>query len=110
MKASIIDTKEAYSMAFKIHQKSQVSIKDPETLFRDLRDRTVEGLLSQQADMLRKYMEYIDKRDLALELPTGSGKTLVGLLIAEWRRRTKRERCVLLCPTKQPCPSGRRAG
>lgn len=88
-------------MAFKIPQNSSVSIKDPESLFRDLRDRTVEGLLAQQADMLRKYMDHVDNRDIALELPTGSGKTLVGLLIAEWRRRTKRERCVLLCPTKQ---------
>ena len=88
-------------MAFKIPQKSSVSIKDPESLFRDLRDRTVEGLLAQQADMLRRYMDHVDKRDIALELPTGSGKTLVGLLIAEWRRRTKRQRCVLLCPTKQ---------
>ncbi len=88
-------------MAFKIPQKSSVSIKDPESLFRDLRDRTVEGLLAQQADMLRRYMDHVDKKDVALELPTGSGKTLVGLLIAEWRRRTKRERCVLLCPTKQ---------
>jgi replicative superfamily II helicase len=88
-------------MAFKIPSKSLTSIKDPETLFRDLRDRTVEGLLAQQADMLRKYMEHVDKRDIALELPTGSGKTLVGLLIAEWRRRAKKERSVLLCPTKQ---------
>ncbi len=46
-------------------------------------------------------MDHVDKSDVALELPTGSGKTLVALLIAEWRRRTKRERCVLLCPTKQ---------
>ncbi len=93
--------KETKLMAFKIPKKSPVSIKDPESLFRDLRDRTVEGLLAQQADMLRKYMNHVDKRDIALELPTGSGKTLVGLLIAEWRRRNKRERCVLLCPTKQ---------
>ena len=88
-------------MAFKIPSKSKTSIKDPETLFRDLRDRTVEGLLAQQADMLREYMKHIDKRDIALELPTGSGKTLVGLLIAEWRRRAKKERCLLLCPTRQ---------
>ncbi|MBW2186310.1 MAG: DEAD/DEAH box helicase [Deltaproteobacteria bacterium] len=88
-------------MAFRIHKKSSITIKDPESLFRDLRDRTVEGLLAQQADMLRKYMDHVDKHDIALELPTGSGKTLVGLLIAEWRRRTKRERCLLLCPTKQ---------
>lgn len=38
--------------------------------------------------------------DVALQLPTGSGKTLVGL-IAEWRRRQFRERVVSLCPTKQ---------
>ena len=92
-------------MAFKIPQKSSVSIEDPESLFRDLRERTVEGLLAQQADMLRKYMNHVNKNkntlDIALELPTGSGKTLVGLLIAEWCRRTKQERCVLLCPTKQ---------
>ncbi len=88
-------------MAFKIPEKSSVSIKNPESLFRDLRDRTVEGLLAQQADMLRNYMDHVDSSDIALELPTGSGKTLVGLLIAEWRRRTKRERCILLCPTKQ---------
>lgn len=99
--AHAIETKEGYSMAFKIPQKSSVSIKDPESLFRDLRDRTVEGLLAQQADILRNYMDHVNKRDIALELPTGSGKTLVGLLIAEWRRRTKQERCVLLCPTKQ---------
>jgi hypothetical protein len=32
---------------------------------------------------------------------TGSGKTLVGLLIAEWRRRKYTERVVYLCPTRQ---------
>ena len=39
--------------------------------------------------------------DLALELPTGSGKTLVGLLIADWRRRAKRHRVVYACLTNQ---------
>jgi hypothetical protein len=88
-------------MPFKISSKNSTSVKDPESLFRDLRNRTVEGLMAQQADMLRLYMENVSKPDLALELPTGSGKTLVGLLIAEWRRRAKQERCVYLCPTKQ---------
>ncbi len=36
-----------------------------------------------------------------MQLPTGSGKTLVGLLIAEWRRRKYGQRVVYLCPTKQ---------
>jgi replicative superfamily II helicase len=40
-------------------------------------------------------------QDVALQLPTGSGKTLVGLLLAEWRRRKFGERVVYLCPTRQ---------
>ena len=40
-------------------------------------------------------------QDLALELPTGTGKTLIGLLIAEWRRRRKHERALYVCPTRQ---------
>lgn len=88
-------------MAFKIPTPPASSEQSPESLFRDLRNRTVEGLLSQQADMLRAYVSNQSEPDLALELPTGSGKTLVGLLIAEWRRRKFQERCVFLCPTRQ---------
>lgn len=88
-------------MAFKIPTPTTSSEQSPESLFRDLRNRTVEGLLSQQADMLRAYVSKQDNPDLALELPTGSGKTLVGLLIAEWRRRKFQERCAFLCPTRQ---------
>jgi hypothetical protein len=36
-----------------------------------------------------------------LQLPTGSGKTLVGVLIGEWLRRKNQEHVVYLCPTKQ---------
>lgn len=43
----------------------------------------------------------LEKPDVALQLPTGSGKTLVGTLIAEWIRRKKGERVVYLAPTKQ---------
>jgi len=43
----------------------------------------------------------IEKPDVALQLPTGSGKTLVGTLIAEWIRRKRGERVVYLTPTKQ---------
>ncbi len=51
--------------------------------------------------MERYTSEAKDKSDVALQLPTGSGKTLVGLLIGEWRRRKYSERIVYLCPTKQ---------
>lgn len=89
-------------MAFKkVSAKTSVVIESPESLFRDLRNRKVEGLLAQQADILRKYMENIGTRDIALELPTGSGKTLVGLLIAEWKRKAQQQRCLMLCPTRQ---------
>lgn len=44
----------------------------------------------------------VEKSDVALELPTGTGKTLTGLLIADWRRRRNPgSRAVFACPTKQ---------
>ncbi len=52
--------------------------------------------------MLRVYQEKtLNTPDVALQLPTGSGKTLVGLLIGEWRRRRFQEKVVYLCPTNQ---------
>ncbi|AVF28915.1 DEAD/DEAH box helicase [Paenibacillus larvae] len=76
--------------------------KDPESIFRELQITNVKGLWSQQADILREYYnEYKTKQDIAIELPTGTGKTLIGLLIAEYRRRCHRERVIYLCPTKQ---------
>ncbi len=89
-------------MAFHKKKTNRVSCDSPEALFRDLRNRTAEGLLSHQADILRRYQnEAFGKPDVAIELPTGSGKTLVGLLIAEFRRITKRERVLYLCPNIQ---------
>jgi len=89
-------------MSFKLTKRSTPCPDDPEALFRDLRKRTVPGLHSHQADLLRSYMAvHTQHPDIALQLPTGSGKTLVGLLIAEWRRRKYGERAVYLCPTNQ---------
>ncbi len=76
----------------------------PEDLYRDLPRRTgaVSGLWSHQADILRDYTKKHRKSaDVALELPTGTGKTLTGLLIAEWTRITRTARVVYACPTKQ---------
>jgi len=89
-------------MAFKTVVASALSLESPEALFRDIRTKKIPGLLSQQADLLREYTtKAVDKPDVALQLPTGSGKTLVGLLIGEWRRRKFRQRVVYLCPTNQ---------
>lgn len=76
--------------------------KDPESIFRELQIPSVKGLWSQQADILRDYYDkYKESGNVAIELPTGTGKTLVGLLIAEYRRRCKNERVIYLCPTRQ---------
>ncbi len=77
---------------------------DPETLFLSLRGRALEikHLWSHQADLLRIYhQECCNIRNVAVELPTGAGKTLVGLLIAEWRRQSLGTRVAYLCPTIQ---------
>jgi len=42
-----------------------------------------------------------NRKDFALELGTGSGKTLVGLLIGEYHRRDSDSRVVYLCSTNQ---------
>ncbi|KUO95789.1 DEAD/DEAH box helicase family protein [Ferroacidibacillus organovorans] len=89
-------------MAFKSRYKGKSIIDSPEALFNDLKNRSVQGLLSHQADILRDYQEHaFNKKDVALELPTGSGKTLIGLLIGEFRRRANNERIVYLCLTRQ---------
>jgi hypothetical protein len=75
--------------------------KNIEELFMDLkRDPSIPGLWAWQADVLREYQK-IDSKDVGIELPTGSGKTLVGLMIGEWRRQTKNQRVAYLCPTRQ---------
>ncbi|WP_425622582.1 DEAD/DEAH box helicase [Brevibacillus borstelensis] len=89
-------------MGFKSKYRGGSNIESPEALFYDLRNRSVEGLLSHQADVLREYKkDLVDYPEVAMELPTGSGKTLIGLLVGEWRRRQLKERVVYLCPTKQ---------
>ena len=58
--------------------------------------------MSHQKEMLAEYAnDMVDQPDVAMQLPTGSGKTLVGLFIAEWRRRKFNDRVVYLCPTRQ---------
>jgi len=67
---------------------------NPEELFYKLSGRVKSHgyLRGPQQDVLR---EYADKHqattDLAFELPTGTGKTAVGLLVAEWWRTQSRK-------------------
>ena len=91
-------------MGFKKIEKKKVKPKDPESLFQDLKDRDPEirHLWAHQADLLREYTQnHCETKDVGLELPTGTGKTLVGLLIGEWRKEFFEERVLYLCPTRQ---------
>lgn len=89
-------------MAFKKSRVSQVTIETPEALLHDLRSKKIKAPFSHQADMWRRYVEKaLDKPDVALQLPTGSGKTLVGLILAEWRRQKFKEKVIYVCPTNQ---------
>lgn len=89
-------------MAFKRINRTAQSAVSPEKLIFDLPRRKIPGVLTHQSEVMRSYAENaVDKPDVALQLPTGSGKTLVGCLIAEWIRRKRSERVVYLAPTKQ---------
>ena len=87
---------------FRRISRSTAAAASPRSLFRDLpRDPDVPFLWGHQDRILEGYEAHVDVSDLALELPTGTGKTLIGLLIAEWRRRSEGERVLYLCPTRQ---------
>jgi len=89
-------------MALKNPLTESVVPETPDRLFRDLTRRRRPDALPHQAGIMCRYgSEAPDRPDVALQLPTGSVKTLVGLLIAVWRRRKFQGRIVYLCPTKQ---------
>jgi len=89
-------------MAFTKITPKAATPETPDMLFRELPRRKIPDVLPHQQEMMQRYANNAaDMKDVALQLPTGSGKTLVGLLIAEWRRRKYGEKIVYLCPTKQ---------
>lgn len=91
-------------MAFKDRSEATAIPEDPEQLYRQLALVNVgpEELWPHQSEVLRSWHgDHRDKRDVAIELPTGAGKTLVGGLICEYQRRVGRKRAAYLCPTRQ---------
>src|SRR5690625_3633847 len=74
----------------------------PQEMYQDNRRKTINGPLDYQSKMIDAYMEDgIEANDVALELTTGAGKTLIGLLIGEYRRRKLKEKIIYLCPNNQ---------
>jgi len=89
-------------MAFKKAPPPAIVPDSPEKILLDLPRRKIPGVLHHQGEVMKNYAEHgIDVADVALQLPTGSGKTLVGLMVAEWRRRKFNEKVTYLCPTRQ---------
>ncbi|WBQ05043.1 DEAD/DEAH box helicase [Kribbella sp. CA-293567] len=91
-------------MAFKRRPPTVPAPADPEQLYRILAGSNggPPALWIHQGDVLREWhMDHSDSKDVAIELPTGAGKTLVGGLIGDFRRRTDSDRVAYLCPTRQ---------
>lgn len=87
-------------------KKIQQEFESPEELYlRGALARTGEAVPSlwlHQGDVIREYAkDHQNTADLALELPTGTGKTLPGLLIGEWVRRKAEGPVIYATPTKQ---------
>ncbi len=89
-------------MSFVIRKRELVNFATPQEMYDDYKNRRINGIQDYQSKMLDLYMkDGIDKKDIAIELPTGTGKTLIGLLIGEYRRRKFHERVVYVCTTNQ---------
>lgn len=92
-------------MAFRNRPSQEPVPTDPAHLYRLLaaaNPAAPENLWYHQGEILKTWhTEHGGTRDVALELPTGAGKTLVGGVIAEYRRRVGNERTAYLCPTRQ---------
>jgi hypothetical protein len=87
-------------------KKAQQQFESPEEMYLSgtlpRTTEAVDGLWVHQGDVIRAYAEHHQKTsDLALELPTGSGKTIPGLLIGEWIRRKEEGPVIYATPTKQ---------
>lgn len=94
----------ASAMAFKPVSSGTPVPKSPLLLFEELprMPGSIPEPWRQQGEILNHYTDaYIDKSDVAVELPTGTGKTIVGLLISDWRRRKFRRPVLYACPTVQ---------
>jgi hypothetical protein len=92
-------------VAFKRRPAAQAEgFDDPVDLYLRLSERGGPGpIWDHQAQVLRSWASqpFREARDVALELPTGAGKTLVAGLIGDFQRRTVGDRVAYLCLTRQ---------
>lgn len=86
---------------FNLDMDEEISFDSPINLFDSYKNKTITSLYDYQSDVINKFMDKIDKKDVLIELPTGSGKSLVGILIADFLRKEKKLKVLYLCLTNQ---------
>lgn len=75
---------------------------DPEKIFESLTLRgSIQNPWGPQTDALRSWHKRRGESDLVIEMNTGGGKTLVGLLIGQSLVNETGKHVLLVCPTKQ---------
>ena len=75
---------------------------DPLQIFQKLTLRgSIENIWEPQADALRKWHRQRSDTDVAIEMNTGGGKTLVGLIIARSLLNEKKGRVLYVCANNQ---------
>lgn len=92
--------------SFKLVELDEFSYNTPQEMYADRKNRSIQSLFDHQSKMIDLYMREFETRDVSLELPPGSGKTLVGLLIGEFRRLKNREKSRLLLLEQAASESG----
>src|SRR4051794_6455489 len=80
-------------------QKRQMATNIYTKLFADHRSTPIPKLWPWQDEVLEAYSDTAG--DAAVELPTGAGKTLIGLLVGEQHRKASKGRVAYLAGNKQ---------
>ena len=76
---------------------------DPAEVFKrlNLRQSGIENLWDTQGEALREWTKRRTATDVVVEMNTGGGKTLVGLIVAQALGHELDRGVVYLCPTRQ---------
>jgi hypothetical protein len=91
-------------MAFRTRNSSAAVSSTPKAIFEKTRvsRQDLQELWPHQESVLTAWTDkHQDASDVAIELPTGAGKTLIAGLIGEFERSVRGRRVTYLCPTKQ---------
>ena len=82
-----------------ISQDNQTTVIEPRQLFQSLqRDKQLEYLRDVQGDVLDDWHRRREERDLVIKMNTGSGKTLVGLVLLWSKLKEGKGPALYLCP------------